>query len=244
MSIQYKDKIMKAEYNTINGTVQLMTLFPHVPRETNLVAYDKKKGQTLSPKRAKLMRRVCSVFELEMSGSGLIPFFVTITTCQHKTQQQDIFYTAILSKWFDNIKANKYMWVAERQDGKRKASGEATNDVHFHILMWMPTFFDIKKQVNYLTKRFEGTGTNVFHVDKVFNTLGATKYLSKYISKSIGDKQKVFCRKSQISFNMLKVYKANADKYIYRVDVDNNLYIEITSKGLIYENNFVSIWKI
>jgi hypothetical protein len=136
--------------------------------------------------------------------------FITITTCQHKENQPDKFFTNYLGDWLRTIENDGYMWTAERQD--------ATNDIHFHILIYCKNI-DIKKKLKLLNKHFAGTGTNALNVKSIVNRKenGAIRYLTSYQTKAIRldkEKNRVFARVSQVSQKLKNHYLQYAKDYI------------------------------
>lgn len=115
----------------------------------------------------------------------------------------------VLNKFFTQLRKKypkfHYIWIAERQDGKRNGYEHCTNNVHFHI--FFDRFFPIEKLNKYwvlmqynsgieyptisketILKHYEN-GTlqkllNPVDVKKVNGLSGLTSYLTKYVTKN------------------------------------------------------------
>lgn len=56
-----------------------------------------------------------------------------------KNKYFDNYFVKLLSKWLENLRQNhnvkNYIWIAERQDGKRNQNTSATGNIHFHMVL-------------------------------------------------------------------------------------------------------------
>lgn len=240
---------MKITVNTITNQV----LFTHEPSNLQPVKKAKQrestKGWGISRKQVARLRNITGWLDRTYKGQYL---FVTITTCQHKNGLTDSECNQILSKWLELRKKqniiNSYLWVAERQ--------KKTGDIHYHIILLSNDKINIPDNVKYLMKAYKGTGTNVFNVEKVQNKVGAIssymlKSINKYLTKN-ADSQSIKARPSQISHDLIKAFKLNANQFIQGVnsyDFDLNQEYEYICNALtdfkpVFSNDFVVCYKL
>jgi len=206
----------------------------------NRKAYDSTLGQCMSQRRASQIIDIMKVVEYAIvidQHEKIRPLhFMTITTCQHKTKEQDKYFSEYLGIWLKQIPNDGYLWTAERQT-------KSTNDIHFHVLIYCEKI-DIKSKLRLLNKKFKGTGTNALNVKPVLNrgSLGAAKYISSYQVKSLKiDKEvnRVYCRVSQVSYKLRDLYK----KYnpLYKEKIEYNQAIEDTQ--VLYTHQYCTLRK-
>jgi hypothetical protein len=132
---------------------QLQTSFPQKQR---------KKEYTIN--RREVRSRILAYIQTQSGKKEL--YFWTVTF-PAKTPD-DIAYQAF-NTWLTTLRQNKilknYIWVAERQDGKRKDSnGEPTNTIHFHLAI--PHKMPVKKAnaaMQTILKTFAKRGQINFH---------------------------------------------------------------------------------
>jgi len=196
----------------------------------------------MSPQRKSYLKNVCRLMEKEVSGYVL---FFTITTCQSETGLMDGYYLDVLKKFLDNFRDFfiHYIWVAERQKN---------GSIHFHIIVkskYSRFYFInekdgevlIKNWCQYLNKRMPQTGTNAINLSK--KSQGApeeyvTKQVSEYVTKGAGEEQYFYCRVSQISRSLVKVYKENIWKYKFKTEISE---YDISEMPVLWANEFISI---
>ena len=192
---------------------------------------------TFTYSKFKRMLDYTLVYQAENKNQNV--FFVTITTYQSINKKTDAECVNVLSKWLELRKKQKvvenYVWWAERQKN---------GSIHFHIILWSYNHkIKIMDQVEYFKKYF-GTGTNGFNVQKVKNEknnlIDVVKYLVHYSKKHKQDTYK--SKVCQASIGVTKCYKSSAYKYII-VSKHSDNYIEQIKGEKKVINEYVTLFK-
>ena len=137
--------------------------------------YNKKGPRTIK----KLTELINLMYETRYTKSKDTKFYwVTITTCQHKTGKTDseLYYSFKL--WQQHRKDQRYIATVERQ--------RETGDLHFHLVVEQPKKYNLQAEVKRLAALL-GTDAHpaLFEAKYIHNLPTLVGYIGKYIRKPV-----------------------------------------------------------
>jgi len=180
-----------------------------------------------TPRAAKIIKTMINFMYYEKKQEQEI-FFVTITTCQHKSGMSDKELYARIRLWFKNRKQSDYVIVLERQ--------KDTQDIHYHcvILFDKGERYSFRRELEYLGKLLRvQPHPALLDVKRVFDIKTVVGYINKYVTKENGKYCSLFtCRTFSVSKRLRRRYKELADKYVVRVDPRRTIEFIIEAKSL------------
>jgi hypothetical protein len=195
----------------------------------------KKESYKVNPKTVAKMKRCIMLYE--RYNPDQMPVFVTITTCQHKNGMSDKECSQVVSDWLDLKKKTinlEYVRVCERQ--------KETNDIHFHLILWVDKWFKIKNEVKYLNQKFQGTKASVFDIEKVEAVEYTRAYLLKYVTKEVKESEWPFYP-LKMSYGLSKLERFYQMLY-HKINYVEELDIVPPKENLLSQpTNYISVWK-
>lgn len=154
-------KFLVEDYqNYLKKYKALESLNPTVARNNKTT-----KGQTMSQRtKTKIKDNICKLYWKLKEGKNQVEF-ITLTVTGRKDgdkynpERDDQLVKKCLQTWLDNMRKNygleSYVYVAERQTGKRKSNNEVpTNALHYHLVTSWKT--GIEKQKGGKLKNLRG----------------------------------------------------------------------------------------
>ena len=162
-----------------------------------------KKEHKMSPRsRAKVKDKIFSLYRANLKSH----FFMTLTFVNKVSDTDAI---SVLNKFFTVLRQDygkfNYIWVAERQNGKKNDYEHCTGNIHFHILLdkrfpvqeinslWVLQQYNsgiehpkyCRETVDFF-RQYDSLGTllNPLDVDKINGINGLSSYLTKYVTKN------------------------------------------------------------
>jgi hypothetical protein len=143
----------------------------------------------------------------------------------------------VVSDWLDLKKKTinlEYVRVCERQ--------KETNDIHFHLILWVDKWFKIKNEVKYLNQKFQGTKASVFDIEKVEAVEYTRAYLLKYVTKEVKESEWPFYP-LKMSYGLSKLERFYQMLY-HKINYVEELDIVPPKENLLSQpTNYISVWK-
>jgi len=138
-------------------------------------------------------------------------FFITVTTCQHKSGISDYECNRRIGLWLKN-RGVEYVCVLERQHN--------TEDIHYHIILLddKRARFDIGDEIRKLARLFEvEPHPALFDVKRIKSITRIVGYIRKYVTKDNGKYSSIYrCRTYTVSRKLGARYKQNINKYVVK----------------------------
>lgn len=193
------------------------------------------------PRGAKVVKTMINFMFNEKQETESL-YFITITTCQHKTGMLDTELFSRIGLWFKNRKQSDYVITVERQ--------RETQDLHFHcvVLFNQGERYSFGRELQYLGRLFKvEPHSALLDVKRITNVERVVGYIRKYITKDNGKYCSLFgCRTFSVSKRLRRRYKENAGRYVKKLrgDAAVNFVREIREGRVIHgKEGFVRLEK-
>lgn len=164
----------------------------HKPRKINNKKEDGFQLNTKAQKKVKsIMLLLQQKFKKNYRGKriGFYTFTCTPPNFKYDPTKHDSLVTRQFQKMLENLKKHHgldyYVYVAERQDGKRLPSGkEATNRIHYHAVFYWKNEPPHVQQVNYYwLQLLADINFTTFNKEKLFEFVNTRQNVSYHLNK-------------------------------------------------------------
>ena len=162
-----------------------------------------------TPKSAKRVKTMINfIYDIKKKDEHL--FFVTITTCQHKSNFTDKQLFSKIGLWL-RYQGVHYVSTVERQ--------KDTTDLHFHLIILAKKKYSFVPELKKLSKYFNvDYHPALFDVKKIHSINTVIGYITKYVTKDNKKYSSIFqCRTFSVANKTSKLFKTVADNYVIKI---------------------------